>query len=132
MKSLISIHDNEGKKVVSARELYEYLGYDLKNWKRWYSKNIERNEFLEENVDYQTFVIMRNGNATKDFELTIKTAKKIALRAKTKVGDRISDYFIEAEKKFRELTIALTEQEKEGLKRENQVNGTQGCKKLSG
>lgn len=40
MKELIKITENEqGQKLVSARDLYLGLGLDKSNWKRWSVKN---------------------------------------------------------------------------------------------
>ena len=32
MVTIINITENNGQKVVSARELYQFLGYDISNW----------------------------------------------------------------------------------------------------
>lgn len=99
MNQLINITENNGNKAVSARELYQYLGYNASQWKRWYEKNISKNEFAIENFDYQTLDIMSNGNATKDFSLSIDFAKRIAMMARTEKGEEIRNYFIAIEKK---------------------------------
>jgi phage anti-repressor protein len=57
MEALINISENNGQKLVSARELYENLGYDTSNYKRWYEKNIVKNRFAIENQDYSLLVI---------------------------------------------------------------------------
>lgn len=98
MTQLIKITEQDGNKVVSARELYKKLGYDKSHWKRWYEKNIINNDFAFENEDFSTFDIMANGNATKDFALRIEFAKKIAMRANTIEGEKVRDYFIKVEK----------------------------------
>lgn len=101
MNELIRITERNGKKAVSARELYEFLGYDLSNWKRWYNKNIIDNQFATENEDYIGFVIKtsseRNGNETQDFALSIRFAKKLSMMAKTEKGEQARDYFIACE-----------------------------------
>jgi len=98
MNELIKITESNGKKAVSARELYLKLGYDLSNWKRWFTKNITENQFAIENEDWSGFVIMTNGNETYDFALSIDFAKKISMMARTEAGEKIRDYFIEIEK----------------------------------
>lgn len=45
---------------LSARELYDFLELDSKNWSRWYKHNIEANDFFEENSDYQGLFIAKN------------------------------------------------------------------------
>jgi phage anti-repressor protein len=72
MNELISIKNQSGKESVSARELYEFLGFDSGNWTRWAKQNIEDNPFAESGEDYMGFLTMRNGNGTKDFALTME------------------------------------------------------------
>ncbi len=105
MKELIKITEQNGKQVVSARELYQYLGYDKSQWARWYKKNIQNNEFAFENVDYAGFDIVSNGNQSKDFALTIDFAKKLSMKANTKKGEELRDYFLFCEKKAQQPQI---------------------------
>ena len=99
MQELIKIsHESKtGKESVSARELYEFLGLDKSNYSRWSKQNIEENEFAEKGEDYQGFVIVTNGNETRDYALSIKFAKKLAMQAKTEKGEQARDYFIMCE-----------------------------------
>ena len=41
---------------ISARKLYEYLGYSLQNYSRWVERNISNNVVFEENVDYKPLI----------------------------------------------------------------------------
>lgn len=95
MNELIKISENNGKKAVSARELYQKLGYDLSQWSRWLKKNITENQFAIENED---FVKLDTKSRTTDFALSIDFAKKISMLARTETGEKIRDYFIEVEK----------------------------------
>lgn len=99
MNELIRITESNGKQAVSARELYEKLGYDLSNWKRWYQKNIINNSFAIENQDYVGFVTMTSGNNVQDFALSIDFAKRLSMMARTETGEQIRNYFIEVEKR---------------------------------
>ena len=54
---LIKITEQNGKKAVSARELYEFLGFDKSQWSRWYKTNILDDELFIENVDYITSLV---------------------------------------------------------------------------
>jgi phage antirepressor protein len=101
MQELIKITEQNGSKAVSARELYEFLGYNKAVWSRWYQKNILENEFAFENIDYQTLNIMLNGNETKDFAISIDFAKKLSMKANTARGEEARQYFIECEKQLR-------------------------------
>jgi phage anti-repressor protein len=58
---LIKITSHEGSQAVNARELYEYLGYSPAQWKRWYTKNIEKDDWFTESEDYWGFDIVLNG-----------------------------------------------------------------------
>lgn len=97
LNELIPIQENNGKKAVSARMLYEFLGYNKSAWKRWYTKNIIENIYAEENVDWQGFDIELNGNETKDFALSIPFAKKISMMSKTDKGEEAREYFLRCE-----------------------------------
>lgn len=99
MNELIRITESNGKQAVSARELYEKLGYDLSNWKRWYQKNIINNSFAIENQDYVGFVTMTSGNNVQDFAISIDFAKRLSMMARTETGEQIRNYFIEIEKR---------------------------------
>ena len=98
MDNLITITEQNGSEAVSARELYQYLGYDKGQWSRWYQKNIIKNDFAFENVDYQTLDIMSNGNETKDFALNIDFATKISMMARTEKGEEIRKFFVSLKK----------------------------------
>ena len=49
MEELIKITEYNGKKAVSARELYEKLGFASQHWASWYKKNITSNPFAVQN-----------------------------------------------------------------------------------
>lgn len=100
MKALITIKESNGRNVVSARELYEGLGYNTTHWAKWYKKNIENNQFAIVNEDWVGFALSANGNETKDFALSIDFAKKISMLARTEKGEQIRNYFIEVEKQL--------------------------------
>lgn len=87
MNELIKIEDRNGKKAVSARELYDKLGFDSKNWKRWYQKNIIDNPYASENADWVGFVIKRSGIDSMDFALSIDFAKRLSMLARTEMGE---------------------------------------------
>lgn len=96
MNELIKIVENNGKQAVSARELYEKLGFDLSQWSRWYKKNIAENKFAIQGQDYIQLDIM---SRTLDFALSIDFAKRLAMMARTETGEQIRNYFIEVEKR---------------------------------
>lgn len=99
MNEIIKITESNGKQAVSARELYERLGYNLAAWSRWYRKNITGNQFAIEGQDYIGFNTMLNGNNVQDFALSIDFAKRLSMMARTETGEQIRNYFIEIEKR---------------------------------
>ncbi|WP_053985036.1 antA/AntB antirepressor family protein [Niameybacter massiliensis] len=99
---LIKITEREGRKVVSARELYIGLGLKSAHWKRWYESNIENNEYFKENVDWVGFTMVVNGNETKDFGISLDFAKHIAMMARTELSHQYRNYFIKCEQALKE------------------------------
>ena len=105
MQELIKIETNDkGTKVVSAKELYEFLGMNKAVFARWAKKNIEDNKFSFENQDWKGFNMMLNGNESKDYALTLDFAKRLAMMARTERGEQARQYFISCEKKLYELS----------------------------
>lgn len=134
MENLITINTTQkGTTVVSARELYDGLGMDKSQWKRWYDKNIVKNTFVKENEDWMGFDTMSNGNPTKDFTITLDFAKRLAMLSRTEKGEEIRSYFIECEKKallaatpalpsnYKEALQALLEKETENERKALQI-----------
>lgn len=99
MQELIKVATNaEGRQVVSARELYEYLGLNKAAFSRWSKKNIEENPFSLKGEDWEGFNIVLNGNETKDYALSIDFAKRLSMMARTEKGEQARNYFLECEK----------------------------------
>ena len=105
---LPTIQENQDlQQAVDAKEFYRALGLHPANWSRWHTMNIEQNPFATENQDYQAFIMMMNGNETKNYLLSVDFAKKLAMQVKTEVGERIRDYFLECERKASHPVVAL-------------------------
>lgn len=103
MQELIKVTTNaNGSQVVSARELYEFLGYEKGQFSRWAKSKIQKNEFAIEKEDWIGFDIVVEGNETKDFALTLDFAKRLAQMARTEKGEEVRRYFIECEKQVRQ------------------------------
>lgn len=100
MEQLINITNKDGKDIVSARELYEKLGYNVTAWSRWYLKNIEQNPFAIVNEDWVGFDTVSSGNITKDFALTVDFSKRLCMMARTEMGEKLRNYFIACEKRL--------------------------------
>lgn len=108
MKELIKINTNEeGKQLVSARELYLGLGLNEAVWKRWYTTNILENDYFLKNIDWVSFQHdvenSKGGRPTMDFAISLDFAKHIAMMARTEKSHEYRNYFIECEKKVNQL-----------------------------
>ena len=99
MSKLIKITTNEdGKQLVSARDLYLGLELNKTNWSRWYPKNIEQNEYFTESVDFIGVRHKDEGNEVQDFAISLDFAKHIAMMARTEKSHEYRNYFLECEK----------------------------------
>lgn len=98
---LIKVTTNEnGQKLVGAKELYLGLGLNKSNWTKWYPKNIQSDEFFKENEDWAGFVVTTNGNQTVDFAISIEFAKHLAMQSRTEKSHEYRNYFIKCEKQL--------------------------------
>lgn len=103
MRELIKIHEYEGRKAVSARQLHDTLEIDTK-FTQWIQRMFEYG--FEEAQDY--FPVLGNrsdgkaGKGRTDFALTIDCAKEIAMLQRSDKGKQLRKYFIEVEKKYRD------------------------------
>ncbi len=110
MENLININgENGGKQVVSARELYKFLGIqtDFTDWcKRMFDYGFENGR------DYTILLKNEDKPVSKsnpvDYALTIDTAKEISMLQRSDKGKQARQYFIEVEKKLRESTKPLS------------------------
>ena len=99
MKDLVKIRKtDDGRNVVSAKELYGALGLSKSHWAKWHVKNIRNNEFAIEGIDYEGFTQEVNGNTSIDYAITMEFAKKLSMMAKTEKGEEVRNYFIEKER----------------------------------
>lgn len=108
MKELIKINTNEeGKQLVSARELYLGLGLNEAVWKRWYTTNILENDYFLKNIDWVSIQHdvenSKGGRPTMDFAISLDFAKHIAMMARTEKSHEYRNYFIECERKVNQL-----------------------------
>lgn len=102
MNKLINIKEQNGKQLVSARELYIGLGLNHSQWSRWAKKNIFNNDFFEEKKDWIGVRHNVEGNEVQDFAITLEFAKHIAMMARTEKSHKYRNYFIKCEKQLLE------------------------------
>jgi anti-repressor protein len=106
MEELIRITERDGRKVVSARELYVYLTNDveLKNVNQWMQRNISNNDFAIIDIDYQTIrYVNEYGRGIVDSALTIDFAKELCMLSQCENGKQARQYFIACENKLKEI-----------------------------
>lgn len=106
---IVPIYENETKdKLINARELHSALK-SKRQFANWIKQRIEKYEFVENEdfIWFNKFVKPENssyGNKTLiEYYLTIDTAKEICMIENNSTGRKIRKYFIETEKRYREI-----------------------------
>ena len=135
---LIKIIEREGRQLVSGRELHEFLEIKTK-YKDWFRKMVEYG--FEEEIDFIRVAQKRATNNLKnpvttviDHAISIDMAKEISMIQRTEKGKIARQYFINCEKKLKEVKKlspmelmelqfkALKEQEEKIAQVENRVD----------
>ena len=100
--ALIPINDNNGKKAVSARDLYNFLGC-TERFQSWFERQLQYG--FTENVDYvgcKVFNTLAN-QELQDYAMTISMAKEVSMIQRNEKGKEARTYFIACEQKLQEL-----------------------------
>ena len=135
---LIKIIEREGRQLVSGRELHEFLEIKTK-YKDWFPRMVEYG--FEEEIDFIKVAQKRATNNLKnpvttviDHAISIDMAKEISMIQRTEKGKAARQYFINCEKKLKEVKKlspmelmelqfkALKEQEEKIIQVENKVD----------
>ena len=135
---LIKIIEREGRQLVSGRELHEFLEIRTK-YKDWFRRKVEYG--FEEEIDFIRVAQKRATNNLKnpvttviDHAISIDMAKEISMIQRTEKGKIARQYFINCEKKLKEVKklspmelmelqfIALKEQKEKIIQVENKVD----------
>ena len=135
---LIKIIEREGRQLVSGRELHEFLEIRTK-YKDWFRRMVEYG--FEEEIDFIRVAQKRATNNLKnpvttviDHAISIDMAKEISMIQRTEKGKAARQYFINCEKKLKEVKklspmelmelqfIALKEQKEKIAQVENRVD----------
>ena len=135
---LIKIIEREGRQLVSGRELHEFLEIGTK-YKDWFRRMVEYG--FEEEIDFIRVAQKRATNNLKnpvttviDHAISIDMAKEISMIQRTEKGKIARQYFINCEKKLKEVKklspmelmelqfIALKEQKEKIAQVENRVD----------
>ena len=108
-EGIVPIYENETKeKLINARELHKALK-NKRQFANWIKQRIEKYEFIEneEYIRFNNFVKGDDngyGNRTlTDYYLTIDMAKELCMVENNETGRKIRRYFIEVEKRYREI-----------------------------
>lgn len=104
---LIKIIEREGRQLVSGRELHEFLEIGTK-YKDWFPRMVEYG--FEEEIDFIRVAQKRATNNLKnpvttviDHAISIDMAKEISMIQRTEKGKAARQYFINCEKKLKEV-----------------------------
>lgn len=107
---LIPVYQNERKEqLVNARELHDFLEVGTK-FTDWIKDRLDKYGFAE-NDDFIS--ISENsekplgGRPTTEYILTLDTAKEIAMVQNNEKGSQVRRYFIQVEKKYKEVVRPL-------------------------
>lgn len=95
---------------VDARALYEALG-SQRQFGNWITNRL-RQLNAEESLDYQVFnkfvKNLQGGRPSKEYIVSLDIAKHIAMMEGTKRGKEVRKYFIECEKKYKEMNKGVS------------------------
>lgn len=105
MGELIKIEERNGKKYISARELYKFLGVK-RDFTNWIKDRIKKYGFIE-NVDFiiislihQNWRIKKGGDRKSvDYILTLGMGKELSMIENNDRGRQARKYFIECEER---------------------------------
>lgn len=135
---LMKIIEREGRQLVSGRELHEFLEIRTK-YKDWFPRMVEYG--FEEEIDFIRVAQKRATNNLKnpvttviEHAISIDMAKEISMIQRTEKGKAARQYFIDCEKKLRQVKQlspmelmelqfkALKEQQEKIVQVENKVD----------
>jgi phage antirepressor protein len=115
---LIKITEQNGQQAVSARDLHRFLE-SKQEFTNWIKNRIEKYGFIE-NQDFEVFDnFIKNPNGGRpltEYALTLDTAKEIAMVEGNEKGKQARRYFIEMEKKAKQLALNTPQSFSEALK----------------
>ncbi len=102
MKELIKVSQHDLGKVVSAKELHEFLEVKSK-FAEWIQRRISEYGFVE-NQDFTTFSEnSEKGRPNIQYAITLDMAKELAMVERNEKGREARQYFIACEKELREV-----------------------------
>ena len=102
---MCGVKNEDGKLLVSLRELHEKLGIKTQ-FTKWAIRMFEYG--FEENIDYipvsqKRLTVQGNETTFTDYIITIDIAKEICMIQRSDIGKEFRKYFIECEKQLKEV-----------------------------
>lgn len=99
--ALIPINESNGKKAVSARALYDFLGC-TERFQSWFDRQLQYG--FDENKDYvgcKVFNTLAN-QELQDYAMTLSMAKEVSMIQRSEKGKQARRYFIACEERLKE------------------------------
>lgn len=102
--SLVTIYQNHAEEMlVNARELHGFLNNGYR-FSHWITDRIEKYGFVEGEDFFKEICKSTGGRPAVEYLLKLDVAKEIAMAEANERGRKVRRYFIEAEKRYRQLT----------------------------
>ncbi len=99
----LEVVERDGRQCISAKLLHAFLqvGRDFSTWFKYRTEQYD----LLKGVDFDVVKVATNlGNTVAEYILTLDTAKELCMVENNERGKVARRYFIEAEKRFRQMT----------------------------
>ena len=109
MQELLKVTEENGNQLVSARELHEFLE-SKQDFTNWIKARIEKYGFLE-NEDFTIILSKSGGRPQSEYIIKIDMAKELSMVEGNEKGSQARRYFLNCEKKLKEVLPQLTEME---------------------
>lgn len=107
MEELIKVIEKNGRSLVDARELHQFLEVSTR-FNDWISNRINKYMF-EQDVDYTTFTNnLVNGGRSIEYAITLGMAKELSMVENNQKGSIARKYFIEIENRYKSNNLPAT------------------------
>jgi len=109
---LVPVYEtNTGEKVVYGTELHSVLGVKSR-YREWINRRLDDCEAIE-NEDFEGAEISApSGQTRKEHIIELDIAKEMAMLERNEKGKQVRRYFIEVEKKYKQVVQYLSEEDK--------------------
>lgn len=99
MNELFKVDVDNDRLILSARDLYEFIGLE-ERFSKWWERMVSYG--FDEGIEYTPYqkVHPQNNQEITDYQITIEMAKEIAMLQRNEKGKEARQYFIEIEKEW--------------------------------